>query len=200
MIERAAEAVGLQVIPSRRCFDLQDWLRQRESEVYPRDPGFMHGPLAPPPVPLRAAATPLPETARGDSWSWARLPLESLRQADDWGMDFGELIHLPDHLPAECTVPGIRLFSSRRPLAIAGWLAGMEPVRLEIDGRQLVLEAAMEDRWLLATLSGDEAAAVEVALRSARTEAAGLQFLAVQSNPDSERFEGFWMLRDLPDG
>jgi hypothetical protein len=115
-------------------------------------------------------------------------------------MDFGALIRLPADLPADLMVPGIRLFSRRRSLAIAGWLAGMEPVRLEIDARQLVMEAAMEDRWLLATLPGDEAAAAEAALISARSEAAGLQFLAVQSDPDSERFEGFWMLRDLPDG
>jgi hypothetical protein len=97
-------------------------------------------------------------------------------------------------------VPGIRLFSRSRALAIAGWLAGLEPVRLEIDGNQLILEAGLEDRWLLANLDPGEAGAASTAFASAREQAAGLQFIAVVSGPDSERLEGFWLLRDLPDG
>jgi len=79
-------------------------------------------------------------------------------------------------------------------------VAGLEPVRLEVDGRQLVLEAGLDDRWLLSDLSADDAPQAAAALQAARQQAGGLQFLAVQASPSDQRFTGFWMLRDLPDG
>ena len=84
-------------------------------------------------------------------------------------------------------------------LGLAGWLSGLEPVRLEVSGRQLVLEAGMEDRWLVSDLADDEAGSARQAFEQARQEAGGLQFLAVQSRPESSEFAGFWLLRDLPD-
>jgi hypothetical protein len=92
-----------------------------------------------------------------------------------------------------------RLMAAVPPPA-AGWLAGLEPVRLEIEGDQLVLEAGLDDRWRLARLEAAEASAAQIAFAAAREQAGGLQFIAVQSDPDQPRFEGFWMLRDLPDG
>jgi hypothetical protein len=97
-------------------------------------------------------------------------------------------------------VPGIRLFSRQRALAIAGWLAGLEPVRLELDEGQLVLEAGLDDRWRLARLAELEASAIGEVFAQARQDAGGFQFLAVQTADGDSHFEGFWMLRDLPDG
>jgi hypothetical protein len=200
MVQRAVESLGMELVPSRRCYGLVDWLRERDSNVYVHEPGYLAGPLAPPPQPIPPVPVPLPETLRGDSWSWASLPLASLEQAVGWDIDFPGLIVLPSGTPADAWVPGIRLFSRHRGLAIAGWLSGLEPVRLEICGRQLVLEAGMEDRWLLATLPEQEAQAASEALSKARVEAGGIQFIAVQSSEEASRFEGFWILRDLPDG
>lgn len=200
MVQRAAEGLGLELVPSRRCYQLVEWLQQRQREVYPQEPGYLAGPLAPPPQPLRPVALPLPEAVRGDSWDWATLTVGALREAADWGIGFAGLLPLPTSLPEDAPVPGIRLFSRRRALAIAGWLAGLEPVRLEIDGTRLVLEAGLEDRWLLANLQPGEAAAAAEAFTAARAQAAGLQFIAVLSDPSAERLDGFWMLRDLPDG
>lgn len=200
MIQRAAEPLGMELVPSRRCYALMDWLQERQNQVYPDEPGYLAGPLPPPPTPIRSAALPLPEAVRGDSWSWAHLPLGDLREATAWTIGFSGLLPVAGDLSPQATVPGIRLFSRRRSLAIAGWLAGMEPVRLEIDGRQLVLEAGMEDRWVLGNLPEEEARAAEEAFARARQDAGGLQFLAVQSDADQPSFEGFWMMRDLPDG
>ena len=180
MVQRAAEGLGMEL-------------------VYPQEPGYMAGPLAPPPQPLRPIAVPLPEAARGESWAWASLPLEALAGAGEWDLGFAGLVPLPSGLEAEVPVPGIRLFSPSRALALAGWLAGLEPVRLEISGLQLVLEAGMEDRWLLTNLDQAEAEAAARAFAAARTQAGGLQFMAVQANEADQRFEGFWLLRDLPD-
>lgn len=199
MVERAAGGTGLELLPSRRCYSLLEWLRERALKVYPREEGYMAGPLAPPAEPLPMPPVLLPEQARGDSWSWATLPAAALTDAGEWDVGFAGLVQLPQALAADISVPGLRLFSRRRALAIAGWLAGLEPVRLVIDQRALVLEAGLENRWLLARLEEEEALAAREAFQSARREAGGLQFLAVQSDPDAERFEGFWLLRDLPE-
>jgi len=196
MVQRAAEGLGLELVPSRRCYELVAWLQDRHRSVYPNEPGY----LAPPPQAIRPVAVPLPEALRGESWDWATLTAEALAEAAEWQIGFAGLLPLSDALPPQTPVPGIRLFSRSRALAIAGWLAGLEPVRLEIDANQLILEAGLEDRWLLANLADEEAKAAAAAFAAAREQAGGFQFIAVVSGPDAERLEGFWMLRDLPDG
>jgi hypothetical protein len=200
MVQRASDGLGMELVASRRCYALQDWLRQRERDVYPQQEGYLAGPLAPALQPLRPLAIALPEAARGDRWSWASLNAGALADASDWEAGFSGLLPLPEGINPDTPVPGLRLFSQRRPLAIAGWLAGLEPVRLEIEDDQLVLEAGLDDRWRLARLEAAEASAAQIAFAAAREQAGGLQFIAVQSDPDQPRFEGFWMLRDLPDG
>jgi hypothetical protein len=200
MVQRAAESLGLVVLPSRRCYALIDWLRERERTVYPQEEGYLAGPLAPPPQPQRANPLPWPEVARGDCWSWALLPVEALREAREWSIGFAGLLPVPEGLAPQASVPGIRLFSQQRALAVAGWLAGLEPARLEVDAGQLILEAGLDDRWRLASLPSEEAVATEEILQRARQDAGGLQFLAVQTSEASTSFEGFWMLKDQPDG
>ena len=143
MVQRAATEQDIEVISSRRTFALLDWLEQREREVYPKEEGFMAGPLAPPPAPVQTPPIPLPEEVQGDAWSWATLPAGLLRDADDWPMSFSGLLPVPTNLEDEAQVPGLRLFSQTRSLAMAGWLGGLEPVRLLVEGRQLILEACL---------------------------------------------------------
>lgn len=199
MVQRAAEGLGLELVPSRRCYALVHWLREREASLYPTEPGYMAGPLAPPPAPIPPVPVPLPEAARGDRWGWATLPLEALAASPAWEVGFAGLVPVPAGLDPQLPVPGIRLFSRQRALAIAGWLAGLEPVRLAISERQLVLEAGLEDRWLLATLPAEEAEAAAAALAAAREQVGGLQFIAVQSSESDPALSGFWLLQDLPD-
>jgi hypothetical protein len=199
MVQRAAEGLGMELVPSRRTYALVTWLQERERSVYPDEPGYMAGPLAPPPSPIRPVPVPLPEAARGERWCWASLPVGALSGASDWETGFRSLIPVPAGVSPEAMVPGIRLFGGIRALAMAGWLAGLEPVRLEIDGNQLVLEAGLEDRWRLGNLEEAEAQAAREAFTAAREQAAGLQFLAVQGRDSDQHFEGLWLLRDLPD-
>ncbi|MFM7269382.1 MAG: Tab2 family RNA-binding protein [Cyanobium sp.] len=199
MVQRAVEAVGLEMVASRRCYSLVEWLQERQATVYPLEEGFMVGPLAPPASPIRPVPVPLPEAARGDRWAWATLPVEALSEAAEWDLGFSGLLPAPAGLDSSAPVPGIRLFSRSRALAIAGWLAGLEPVRLELDGNRLVLEAGLEDRWLLTDLPSEECLAAAQALAQSRDQSGGLQFIAVQSEANIPRLEGFWVLRDLPD-
>jgi hypothetical protein len=200
MVQRSAEGLGLELVPSRRCYSLVEWLQHRQRQVYPKEPGYQVGPLAPAPQAIRPIAVPLPEAVRGDRWDWATLPFDALAEASDWEIGFAGLVNLPQAVSGTTPIPGIRLFSRTRALAIAGWLAGLEPVRLEMDGEQLVLEAGLEDRWLLATLPEAEAVAAADAFAAAKENAGGLQFIAVQSADGAERLDGFWLLRDLADG
>jgi hypothetical protein len=199
MVQRAAEGLGLDLVPSRRCYALIDWLQERERFVYPAEAGFQAGPLAPPPTPVRPVPVPLPEAARGDSWNWATLPLQALAEAADWDTGFQSLLPCPPDLEPSLPVPGIRLFSKRRSLAIAALVAGLEPVRLEVVGRQLILEAGQEDRWLIANLTEQEAESALAVLAEARGRGGALQFIAVQPDPEANQLDGFWMLRDLAD-
>ena len=197
MVQRAAAELDLEMIASRRTYALLDWLQQREQEVYPQEEGFMAGPLAPPPAPVTTPAVPLPEEVQGDAWSWAALPAQMLRDAGDWPMGFSGLLPLPDGLDDEQTVPGLRLFSSSRALAMAGWLGGLEPVRLLVEGRQLVLEAGQDDRWLVSDLDAQAAEAITAALADSKQTGKGLQFIAIQASPEEQSFAGFWMMRDI---
>ena len=198
MVQRAATELDLEMIASRRTYALLDWLTQREQEIYPNEEGFMAGPLAPPPAPIATPPIPLPEAVQGDAWSWASLPAGMLQDAQQWPMDFNGLIPLPDAIEPDAAVPGLRLFSSSRALALAGWLGGLEPVRLTIENRQLILEAGQDDRWLVSDLDPSAVSGIDAGLSQARDAVRGLQFIAVQANQEAQSFAGFWMMRDVP--
>ena len=81
---------------------------------------------------------------------------------------------------------------------MAGWLGGLEPVRLMVEGRQLVMEAGQDDRWLVSDLDAASADEVAAAIEASRESVSGLQFIAIQASPEEQSFAGFWMLRDIP--
>ena len=199
MVQRAATELKLEMVSSRRTYALLDWLEEREKTVYPQEEGFMAGPLAPPPSPVVTPPLPLPEAVRGDAWSWAGLPLGSLKEAGEWPLGFNGLLPVPEALDLNQQVPGLRLFSRTRALALAGWLGGLEPVRLRVSASQLILDAGQDDSWLVSDLAPQEAGQIAEALKQSCQDVRGLQFIAIQSAPDSEKFEGFWMLRDQPE-
>ena len=200
MVQRAASELDLEVIPSRRTYALLDWLQEREREVYPQEDGFMAGPLAPPPAPIPTPPVPLPEAVQGDAWSWANLPAGLLRDAGAWPMGFSGLVPIPDDVADDAPIPGLRLFSKTRALAVAGWLGGLEPVQMTVEGRQLLLEAGQDDRWLVSDLDATSAEEITASLHRSRDGMRGLQFIAVQTTPEEQSFAGFWMLRDIPMG
>ena len=198
MVQRAATELGIEVIPSRRTYALLDWLAERERDVYPLEERYKACQLPPPPTPIPTPPVPLPEAVRGDAWSWASLPLGLLREAQEWPIGFGGLLPVGANDNDNIPVPGVRMFSQTRALALAGWLGGLEPVCLVVDGTQLMLEAGQDDRWLVTDLDEKTAKAVQQSLLESREQACGLQFISVQTSPEEKRFAGFWMLRDLP--
>ena len=196
MVQRASEPLGLAVVPSRRCYALIDWLQERQRTVYPRQDGYLAGPRAVPVPTAPAPARPLPDAARGDAWEWASLPLTSLREARDWPVDFSSLTPLPASVASEATIPGVRLFAGDRALAVAGWIAGLEPLKLTVSNNCILLEAGLDQRWLLGRLDPGEAKAAAVTFAGSCQSTAGLQFLSVQDTSRTQHVSGFWLLRD----
>ena len=197
MIKRAASQLDLEVIPSRRTYTLIEWLATREKDIYPKEQGYMFGPIAPAPLEFLNDAVPLPESARGDLFSLDYLPIGVIKDAAEWPIEFNGLISLPSTENKEILIPGLRLFSKRRSLALAGCINSLEPVRLVIRKNQLLLEAGQEDQWLVTDLSTETAIELERTLVESKNHAGGLQFLSVQKSPEEQNFEGFWMMKDL---
>ncbi|MBW3041556.1 Tab2/Atab2 family RNA-binding protein [Prochlorococcus marinus] len=197
MIKRAADQVGIELISSKRTYTLLEWLIDRERNFYPQQKGYIGVNLAPPSDPIKNQAIPLPEEVRGDSWSFASLSINTLREADEWEIEFSNLIPIKESIKENISIPGIRLFSSNRSLALAAWLGGLEPVKLLIEGTQIILEAGQADRWLVTDVEEEAKKAIENNFSSSKLDADGLQFISVQKSSEQNSLDGFWMLRDI---
>tara|TARA_Y100001968_G_scaffold320613_1_gene353811 strand:+ start:175 stop:1068 length:894 start_codon:yes stop_codon:yes gene_type:complete len=197
MIKRAADQIGIELISSRRTYSLLEWIIDREINFYPQQKGYTGVNLAPPSNPITNQAIPLPEEVRGDSWSFASLSINTLREADEWETEFSNLIHIKETINENISIPGIRLFSSKRSLALAAWLGGLEPVKLLIEGTQIILEAGQADRWLVTDVEEEAKKAIQNNFRNAKRDADGLQFISVQKSSEQNSLDGFWMLRDI---
>ncbi len=197
MIKRAADQIGIELISSRRTYSLIEWLNDREKNIYPKQKGYIGVNLAPPLDPIQNQAIPLPEEVRGDSWSFASLSINALREADEWEIEFSNLIPIKESLNENISIPGIRLFSSQRSLALSAWLGGLEPAKLLIEGTQIILEAGQADRWLVTDVEEEAKKAIENNFLNAKRDADGLQFISIQKSSEQNTLDGFWMLRDI---
>ena len=199
MIKRAADQIGIELISSRRTYSLLEWLIDRESNLYPQQKGYTGINLAPLTTPITNQAIPLPEEVRGDSWSFASLSLNTLREADEWEIEFSNLIPIKDSINENISIPGIRLFSSKRSLALSAWLGGLEPAKLLIEGTQIILEAGQADRWLVTDVEEEAKNAIKNNFLNTKRDADGLQFISVQKSSKQNSLDGFWMLKDIGD-
>ena len=197
MIKRAADQIGIDLISSRRTYSLLEWLMERERDFYPQQNGYAGVNLAPPSNPIKNQPIPLPEEVRGDSWSFATLSINTLRESDEWPIEFSNLIPIKESIDKNFSVPGIRLFSPKRSLALAAWLGGLEPAKLVIEGTQIILEAGLADRWLVTDIKEEAKNAIEKNFISTKQKADGLQFISIQKSSEQIYLDGFWMLRDI---
>jgi hypothetical protein len=199
IISRACDALGIPAQPSRRTFAMVQWLQERSQSVYPEHPGFQ--PLLPPPPQFEATPSqPLPDALMGDSWTFVSLNFEALKELPDWDVMFRDGIPpslLP--LPAEALVPGLVIYS-KRAIPLAGWMSGLEVAAVDYTERPqptLILETGLSDRWILAPLNRPELLKEATNFMTAKQQVNGVHFMAVQDNPQSESFAGFWLLQNL---
>jgi hypothetical protein len=64
---------------------------------------------------------------------------------------------------------------------------------------RVILETGIGDAWVLSTLPNAAQKAEGQTFEAQKQGAQGVHFLAVQTNPDEERFAGFWLMRDRRD-
>lgn len=201
MITKACQELGIPAQPSRRTLTLNQWLQQRNKEVYPQEPGYQAA--TNPSVQVQKNSDPqrLPDALIGQKWVVASLTGSDLAQMPEWEIDFGEAFPLSlAQITPDTIVPGIIIYSPRA-IPLAGWMSGLEIAALKVDTRatptKLILETGASDSWLLANITNPQTLQMAQDFEGAKQKANQVHFLAVQSDPESEVFAGFWLLQEI---
>jgi hypothetical protein len=203
MIAKACEDAGIPASPSRRTYDLDQWILERSQNFYPQEPSY--DPKAAKAIAVKFPildSIPLPDAVRGDKadkWAFVTLPARDLADMKEWEIAFGEAFSIDwVDLSPETPIPGFIIFSSRS-IPLAGWLSGLELAYLAVNAQTrplLRLETGASDSWILAILRDPALLAEAQNFEQAKQKAQGIHFLAVQSSPESESFAGFWLLKE----
>ena len=198
IIKKSIENIGVEALVSRRTYELFDRILFLEQEVYPLENGYVRGVLAPTFTSnILNDPKPLPEAVRGDALTISEISIEELKLAQNWPIEFGDIFPIQESLKNENLVPGLRLFSKDRSLALAAWFSSLEPVKLQIEKNQLILEASEDNKWLVTDLSEKVAMELNEKFTQTKNNSFGYQFISIQSTPFIEEFAGFWILRDI---
>ncbi|CAD7699832.1 unnamed protein product [Ostreobium quekettii] len=208
IITRALDDLGIEAVPSRRCFAVMGWLQERQENVYKNDPRYSEKAQTLFTFDL-AAPEALPDAYRAEAWNFVQLPLgtllEELKEVEKRNY-FGATISLSDvglsGLPDDTLIPGVSLYS-RRAEPLAAWMNGLEiaTVCADIDRACLILDTGVNERYVYAAYTRTDSTTAEaLAWEQAKEAARGLHFLAVQADPDAEISSGLWLLlqREMP--
>ena len=207
MIKRACEEAGLIPYPSRRTLSLQRWLEDRRENVYPNEPGYQESASPSVAKPLEVV-NPLPDALRGQQWALVTLPAEAFKEMDEWDIWFGEAFPLEmADLSPDTQIPGFIIYSSRAT-PLAAWMSGLEIAAVRAareeatnyvsgntDTARLLMDTGTIETWLLADLVGEETQAEGKRFEEIKQAANNVHFIAVQDNPESDSFAGFWLMQ-----
>ena len=203
MIVKACEDAGVTPLPSRRTYALKQWLEERNQSVYPQESGFDLKTASTASVkypPLNAI--PLPDAVkgdRGDKWIFVSLSAADFDDMKEWDIAFEESFALSLlNIEPKTIIPGLIIYSPRAT-PLAAWMSGLEMGYLQLEKTarpQLRLETGLSDSWTLVNLTNKDTLKQAEDFERAKQQANGVHFLAVQSNPNSEAFAGFWLLRE----
>lgn len=204
IITRALSDMDVKVVPSRRCFTITNWLAERLDNVYRIDPRYQAG-SQPSFLLDLGAPSDLPDALRGEKWAFVEFPLGALLEeakAVQDGSCFGATFSLAAagcaDMKPDTLIPGVAVFS-RRSVPLAAWTNSLElaSITADTDRACLILETGVNARWRYGSYRrSPETTAESQAWEKAKAERRGLHFLAVQSDPEAEKCDGFWMLQD----
>jgi len=199
MITKACGELAIPTAVSRRTYLLNQWLEQRMAEVYPTYPGYQPGTNPSAPY-MNSAPQPLPDALIGEKWTFVSLETEAFTEMSEWDIDFGEAFPLSMmDLAPNSPIPGLIIYSSRaQPLA--AWMSGLELAFIQFlpsSPAKLLLNTGGNDCWILANLTNPSTIAEAQRFSEAKSKAKEVHFLAVQSDPESESFAGFWLLQEI---
>ncbi|AFY59036.1 Protein of unknown function (DUF1092) [Rivularia sp. PCC 7116] len=199
MITKACEEIGIPAQTSRRTLALNQWLQQRMDEVYPQEAGYQGG--TNPSVRLESPLPQrLPDALEGEQLQFVTLSAADFADMPEWNIDFGEAFPLDlAGISSENKIPGVLIFSNRA-LPIAAWMSGLELAWLRFDSSKtgrLLLETGATESWILANIKNPQMLLEAQNFEQAKQKANGVHFIGVQSDPTSESFAGFWLLREI---
>ncbi|MDJ0519563.1 MAG: Tab2/Atab2 family RNA-binding protein [Trichodesmium sp. MO_231.B1] len=199
MITKACAELAIPTALSRRTYLLNQWLEQRMEEVYPTYPGYQPG-TNPSVQYMNSVPQPLPDALIGEKWTFVSLEVGAFAEMSEWDIDFGEAFPLSMmNIAPNCPIPGLIIYSSRAQ-ALAAWMSGLELAFIKFSPNppaRLLLQTGGDDSWILANLSNPSTIAEAKGFSEAKSKAKEVHFLAVQSNPESESFAGFWLLQEI---
>ena len=202
MIVKACEDAGLAAIPSRRTYALQQWIERRMAEVYPQEEGYDANIANSTSVQYPALnAIPLPDAVKGDKgdkWAFVSLEASAFKEMKEWDIAFAEAFSLSfADIESDTKIPGLIIFSPRAT-PLAAWMSGLEMGYLQLETEPLPclrLETGLSDSWILVNLTSKATVNEAEGFETAKQKANGVHFLAIQSDPNSESFAGFWLLK-----
>ena len=198
IIRKSLENLQIEALISRRTYNLIDRIEYLEKEVYPKQKGYVQGVLAPTfTSSFTNSPQPLPEAVRGDALTISEISIGELKSAQNWPIEFGDIFPIEKSLEDKNLIPGLRLFSKDRSLALAAWFSSLEPVKMHIEKNQLILEASEDDKWLVTDLPEKDAMQLNNKFNQNKKNSLGYQFISIQSTPFVQKFAGFWILRDI---
>ena len=202
MITRGCEALGIPAKLSRRTLALQQWLDHRNQEVYPKEPGYQPS-QSPFITTTPISPSPLPDALLGQQWAFVTLEASAFADLPEWSIDFGESFPLDmAGVPPDARIPGVIVYS-QRALPLAGWMSGLELSHLKAKlaaPSRLLLETGVTECWILADITSADIVAEAANFETAKQKANQVHFLAIQTDPQSETFAGFWLLREVEVG
>jgi RNA-binding protein Tab2/Atab2 len=199
MIVKACDEAGIPAQLSRRTLALNQWLPQRFADVYPTLDGFQPG-NNPSVSFAKTKPQPLPDALRGEKWQFVTLAAQAFDDLGEWAIAFGESFPLRlSGLSPESLIPGLIIYSGRAT-PLAAWMSGLDLAELKFDAEiapRLYLETGIADRWILATLPNPTLQAEAQQFEAAKQRTNGVHFIAVQTDPKTEAFAGFWLLQAI---
>ena len=202
MITKACEDLDINPAPSRHTYALYQWIEDREENFYPQQEGYSEEAANSPSVQYpELNAVALPDAVKGDKgdrWAFVTLEASAFSEMNEWDIAFGESFSLSMMgVTPEMKIPGLIMFS-KRALPLAGWMSGLELGFLMLEeGKfpRIRLETGVSDSWILANLTDKQTLTEAKNFEIAKQKANNVHFLAIQSDPDSESFAGFWLLK-----
>ena len=201
MITIALSTLDIEVKPSRRTHSLFMWLNDREKNVYPSMSGY-NPQLRQQTILDYDVSQPdrLPDVLKAESYAFVALPAETFwnGEVNSENINRGKLCPIVD-LPKTGWIHGITLFSKRSD-SVAAWMSGLEIAFLRADliSRELILETDINTQFIVAPLLDAQKKEAQI-FEKGKAEANGYHFISVQSAPDAEDVQGFWLLRKFGD-
>jgi hypothetical protein len=200
MITKACDEAGIPAYPSRRTLALNQWIEARMQDYYPSLPNYQPG-VPNPSVALPVmAAQALPDALMGEKWALVTLEASAFDEMLEWDVGFSEAF--PPTMfgvKPDTPIPGLIIYSSRA-VPLAAWMSGLELANVKFKGEapaQLVLQTGANDAWVLANLPTPQLQAEAKGFEATKQQANQIHFLAIQSDPNSESFAGFWLMQEL---